>query len=121
MHSATMCTENREQGLAMTAPVLMSEQSSHDTELWMCQAACRNVEPDRLFVRGAAQRAATTICRDCPVQLQCLADALDRRVEFGVWGGLTERERRRLLRTRPDVPSWRAHLEAVQSRATRCR
>jgi len=40
------------------------------------------------------------------VRTECLADALDNRVEFGVWGGLTERERRALLRRRPNVTSW---------------
>ncbi|MET8816414.1 WhiB family transcriptional regulator [Streptomyces sp. NPDC004549] len=39
------------------------------------------------------------------------AGRLDNRVEFGVWGGMTERERRALLRRRPDVPSWRQVLE----------
>ncbi len=90
------------------------------SEAWVGRAACRGVDPDRLFVRGAAQRAATAICRHCPVQRECLADALDHRVEFGVWGGLTERERRALLRTRPDVTSWREqllNLGTVHSRA----
>ena len=43
----------------------------------------------------------------CDVRVDCLADALDNRVEFGVWGGMTERERRALLRRRPNVGSWR--------------
>ena len=47
------------------------------------------------------------MCQGCPVRLECLADALDSRTEFGVWGGLTERERRALRRRRPDVASWR--------------
>ena len=46
------------------------------------------------------------------MRLQCLSDALDNRVEFGVWGGLTERQRRMLLRNRPDVTSWRELLES---------
>ena len=53
------------------------------------------------------------ICRSCPVRTACLADALDNRVEFGVWGGMTERERRALLRRRPNVTSWRRLLEAA--------
>jgi WhiB family redox-sensing transcriptional regulator len=84
-------------------------------EAWVARAACRGVDPERLFVQGAAQRAATVICRHCPVQMECLADALDHRVAFGVWGGLTERERRALLRTRPDVTSWGEHLKAVRA------
>jgi WhiB family redox-sensing transcriptional regulator len=50
----------------------------------------------------------------CPVRTECLADALDHRVEFGVWGGMTERERRALLRRRPDVMSWRSLLDAAK-------
>jgi WhiB family redox-sensing transcriptional regulator len=44
------------------------------------------------------------------VQRECLAEALDDRIEWGVWGGMTERERRHLLRTRPEVTSWRTLL-----------
>jgi WhiB family transcriptional regulator, redox-sensing transcriptional regulator len=46
------------------------------------------------------------ICRGCRIRTECLADALDSRIEFGVWGGMTERERRALLRRRPNVSSW---------------
>ena len=53
------------------------------------------------------------MCRGCPVRTECLADALDNRVEFGVWGGLTERERRALLRRRPNVDSWRDLLSTA--------
>ncbi|MDN6620117.1 MAG: WhiB family transcriptional regulator, partial [Corynebacterium variabile] len=42
---------------------------------WITQAHCRNVDPEELFVRGAAQRKAVAICRHCPVVLQCRADA----------------------------------------------
>lgn len=74
---------------------------------WQARAACNEVEPDSLFVQGAAQREVRSVCQACPVRLECLADALDSRTEFGVWGGLTERERRALRRRRPDVTSWR--------------
>ncbi|OIV37852.1 hypothetical protein BIV57_08800 [Mangrovactinospora gilvigrisea] len=49
------------------------------------------------------------------MRTECLADALDNRVEFGVWGGMTERERRALLRRRPMVTSWRRLLETARS------
>ena len=55
-----------------------------------------------------------------PVILECGADALDNRVEFGVWGGMTERQRRALLKQHPEVVSWadffaaqRKHRSAV--------
>jgi WhiB family redox-sensing transcriptional regulator len=66
-----------------------------------------------LFVQGAAQRRAKVVCHGCPVRAECLADALDNRVEFGVWGGMTERERRALLRRRPEVRSWWRLLDAA--------
>lgn len=81
---------------------------------WVARASCQEVDPERLFVEGAAQREATVICRHCPVQRECLADALDHREPFGVWGGLTERERRALLRARPGVTSWSGELAEAQ-------
>jgi len=87
---------------------------------WVSQARCRQADPDELFVRGAAQRKAAVICRHCPVIVECGADALDNRVEFGVWGGMTERQRRALLKQHPEVVSWadffaaqRKHRSAV--------
>ncbi len=81
---------------------------------WTTRAACRSNDPDVLFVQGAAQNRAKTICFGCPVRTECLADALDNRVEFGVWGGMTERERRAVLRRRPDVKSWKVLLETAR-------
>ncbi len=46
---------------------------------------------------------------------ECLAHALDTRTEFGVWGGMTERERRQLLRDHPEVTSWRGVLGAAKA------
>ena len=81
---------------------------------WPSMAACRTGDPDALFVQGAEQNVAKRICRSCPVRYECLADALDNRIEFGVWGGMTERERRALLRRRPNVTSWRKLLETAR-------
>jgi len=82
---------------------------------WTARAACKETDPDELFVQGAAQNRAKLICRGCVVRTECLADALDNRIEFGVWGGMTERERRALLRRRPDVTSWRELLEHARN------
>ena len=76
-------------------------------------AKIENGDPDALFVQGAEQNVAKRICRSCPVRYECLADALDNRIEFGVWGGMTERERRALLRRHPQVASWRKMFEAA--------
>ena len=81
---------------------------------WTTHAACKGMDPDELFVRGAAQNRAKLICRGCPVRTECLADALDNGIEFGVWGGMTERERRALLRRRPEVTLWRELLERAR-------
>lgn len=77
---------------------------------WRLSANCRNVDPDSLFVKGAKQRDARSICRACPVLTQCLAQALNEKLEYGVWGGLTERERRAMLKQRPDVKCWSTFL-----------
>jgi WhiB family transcriptional regulator, redox-sensing transcriptional regulator len=81
---------------------------------WTVRAACKGTDPDELFVQGAAQNRAKLICRGCPVRTECLADALDTGIVFGVWGGMTERERHALLRRRPEVTSWRDLLERAR-------
>ena len=86
---------------------------------WAQYGACRTSEPDALFVRGAAQQIAKQVCMGCPVIAECLADSLDNHTEFGIWGGMTERERRALLKRRPHVPSWRALFEADRTRQER--
>ena len=91
---------------------------SLDTQDWIGQSACKDTDPDELFVTGAAQNRAKAVCLGCPVRTECLSDALDNRVEFGVWGGMTERERRALLRRRPDVTSWRLLLEDARTAHT---
>nr|WP_294690787.1 WhiB family transcriptional regulator [uncultured Friedmanniella sp.] len=68
-------------------------------------AKCRGME-DNLFPDAAHQKRARLICGGCQVRYECLAEALDNQIEWGVWGGMTERERRQLLRQRTDVKSW---------------
>lgn len=66
---------------------------------WMTVGRCRDHDPDVFFVRGAAQaKRAIRICERCPVREACLQYALDNAIDFGVWGGLTERQRRRMMR-----------------------
>jgi len=84
---------------------------------WRHAARCRDEDPETLFVQGAQQRDAREVCTACPVRTECLAHALDNRIRFGVWGGMTERERRALLKRRPDVISWAALLESARRAA----
>lgn len=66
---------------------------------WTERARCRGLDPDQFFVRGAAQaRRAIKVCQRCTVKDQCLGYALDNDIDFGVWGGLTERQRRAYAR-----------------------
>ena len=81
---------------------------------WSDRGLCRTADPDDLFVEGAAQNRAKILCSGCPVLTECLAYALDHRIEHGVWGGMTERERRALLRRRPTVTSWLHLLETAR-------
>lgn len=71
---------------------------NHD-EVWALHAACRGMEPDAFFVeRGDAEgiSSAKAVCRGCPVRVDCLLAATDRREEFGIWGGAGEPVRRAL-------------------------
>jgi WhiB family redox-sensing transcriptional regulator len=84
-------------------------------EEWAAAALCKQSRPDELFVKGAEQHKAKVVCAACPVRAECLAEALDNRIEWGVWGGMTERERRALLRRRPNS-SWRTILETARTK-----
>lgn len=76
---------------------------------WTLRAKCRGMQ-DQLFPEGADQKRARSVCVGCAVRSECLAEALDNRIEWGVWGGMTERERRQLLRQRTDISSWSSVL-----------
>ena len=90
----------------MTTPIVPGAMRQD----WAGLGACVAGDPDDLFVKGAAQQQAKVVCQRCPVIAECLAEALDHRTEFGVWGGMTERERRELLRQRTDISSWQSVL-----------
>ena len=66
---------------------------------WLAFAACRGEDP-AIFFEGqdGSPSEAMKICAGCPVQTECLDYSLMARERYGVWGGATERERRRLLR-----------------------
>ncbi|HEY1331348.1 MAG TPA: WhiB family transcriptional regulator [Actinomycetota bacterium] len=66
---------------------------------WQERARCREHDPEVFFPeKGGSSREAKRICADCPVRIECLNYALRRDERYGVWGGMSERERRRLKR-----------------------
>jgi len=68
---------------------------------WMSAGNCRNYPPAVFFPSdGVGVDRARKICADCPVVDQCLEYALEHRIEHGVWGACSERERRRILKRR---------------------
>lgn len=76
---------------------------------WMADGKCREHAPETFFPRdGVGVIVAQRICATCPVSSACLAYALDNHIDHGVWGGKSERERRRLLRERRRLRLFRA-------------
>jgi WhiB family redox-sensing transcriptional regulator len=68
---------------------------------WQDGANCRGANADLFFPeRGASTRAAKAICRECAVRADCLEFAISTGEKFGIWGGMSERERRRVRRER---------------------
>lgn len=68
---------------------------------WMRKGLCRGYDPAVFFPSdGVGVEVARRICAECPVQAECLEYALSFRIEHGIWGGASERERRRILRRR---------------------
>lgn len=68
---------------------------------WQAEARCSEVDPEIFFPeRGGSSKAARSVCNGCSVRTQCLEYALNNKEQFGIWGGTSERERRRLRRER---------------------
>lgn len=78
-----------------------------DPEDWRNEAICN--QTDFFPEKGGTTAPAKKICLDCPVRAECLQYALDHDERFGIWGGLSERERRRLKRGETVTPAIRGH------------
>ncbi len=66
---------------------------------WQDRALCAQTDPEAFFPeKGGSTREAKKVCRTCEVRAECLDYALEHDERFGIWGGLSERERRRLKR-----------------------
>ena len=67
---------------------------------WIEQASCRGVDPELFFpARGGSTKEARAVCKGCVVRDKCLNHSLVQGERFGIWGGTTEKERRRLRRS----------------------
>ncbi|MDN3496428.1 WhiB family transcriptional regulator [Planococcus sp. APC 4015] len=81
-------------GVRRPAPVEEETQLS-----WQTDALCSQTDPEAFFPeKGGSTRDAKRICTTCDVRDQCLEYALQNDERFGIWGGLSERERRKLKR-----------------------
>jgi len=80
------------------AIALLDGQDGELTELsWQERALCAQTDPEAFFPeKGGSTREAKKVCLGCDVRGDCLEYALDHDERFGIWGGLSERERRRL-------------------------
>ena len=84
----------------MSTNVLVSLPDGDDEEMsWQERALCAQTDPEAFFPeKGGSTREAKRICQGCEVKGECLEYALHNDERFGIWGGLSERERRRLKR-----------------------
>jgi WhiB family redox-sensing transcriptional regulator len=84
-----------------TTMLLRHIAENTDDQSWQASANCLGVDPDLFFPeRGASTREAKEVCRGCVVKDECLEYALRNGEKFGIWGGMSERERRRIRRQR---------------------
>jgi WhiB family transcriptional regulator, redox-sensing transcriptional regulator len=83
-------------------PGLRPQQVDDENPLsWQTDALCAQTDPEAFFPeKGGSTRDAKRICTTCEVKAECLEYALQNDERFGIWGGLSERERRRLRRAR---------------------
>jgi WhiB family redox-sensing transcriptional regulator len=85
----------------VTSSITKSATPVEPDKNWLDYTNCRGVDPDLFFPnRGESTREAKEVCRGCEVSHDCLEFALQNLEKFGIWGGLSERERRRIRRQR---------------------
>ena len=81
--------------------VEVTVEETPDEYAWMFHARCRGINPAEFFPSdGTGVETAQRVCAACPVTSECLEYALQHGEKFGIWGGLSERERRRVRRQR---------------------
>ena len=81
-------------------------RSRPPSEEWRLDALCAETDPEAFFPeKGGSTREAKRVCTGCAVRVECLEYALTSDERFGIWGGLSERERRRLRLQRRETIS----------------
>lgn len=84
----------------------LPSRHTEDLEEWQLHGNCVGVDPELFFPgRGESSKEAKAVCQDCPVKVDCLEYALANAEKFGVWGGASERERRRMRSMRRRMAS----------------
>jgi WhiB family redox-sensing transcriptional regulator len=79
------------------APALLALTEQDEELSWQERALCAQTDPEAFFPeKGGSTREAKKVCVSCEVRAECLEYALAHDERFGIWGGLSERERRRL-------------------------
>lgn len=79
-------------------------KSNEHSLTWMADGNCANQPPSLFFPSdGVGVDVARGVCDGCPVLSECLEYALENRIDHGVWGGTSERERRRIQKARASV------------------
>lgn len=92
-------------------PALFERKPMEKNFAWQLEGVCRSEDPEMFFlpynIRMSEKRKyierAKAVCRTCPVIEQCLQYALDTEEQYGIWGGLSENERRVILRRRSNL------------------
>lgn len=83
----------------MAVSFTMIAGDEEDPGSWQARALCAQTDPEAFFPeKGGSTREAKSVCKMCEVTQECLEYALAHDERYGIWGGLSERERRRLKR-----------------------
>ena len=100
----TLLADSYEAPVAQPAPSWT--EVSADEDAWRLDALCAETDPEAFFPeKGGSTREAKRVCTGCTVRAQCLEFALTKDERFGIWGGLSERERRRIRLQRRETLS----------------
>jgi len=99
----TLLTDSSAAPAPEPIPTSSWDAISAAAEGWRQDALCAETDPEAFFPeKGGSTREAKRVCTGCEVRLECLEYSLANDERFGIWGGLSERERRRLRLQRRD-------------------